>query len=71
MTTKTTRQHGRLQGDSLSPLLFCISFNLTGQMNMVGTGYEEHTKNTKISHVLYMDDFRLIGKIKEELQKQI
>jgi len=40
-------------------------------MNMVGTGYEEHTKNTKISHVLYMDDFRLIGKIKEELQKQI
>jgi len=53
-------------------MLFCISFNnLTEQMNAVSTGYEEHTNKTKISHLLYMDDFRLIGKTKEELQKQI
>jgi len=40
-------------------------------MNAVSTGYEEHTNKTKISHLLYMDDFRLTGKTKEELQKQI
>jgi len=28
-------------------------------------------KKTKISHLFYMDDFRLTGKTKEELQKQI
>ena len=36
----------------------------------MSTGYEEHTNKTKISHLLYMDDFRLIGKTKEELQKR-
>jgi hypothetical protein len=28
-------------------------------------------KTQKYQHLLYMDDFRLIGKTKEELQKQI
>jgi hypothetical protein len=54
ITTTTKRQHGRLQGDSLSPLLFCISFNyLTGQMNMVSTGYEEHTKKIQKYHIYF------------------
>jgi hypothetical protein len=37
----------------------------------LNTGYEEHTTNTKISHLLYVDDLKLIGKSEEELQKQI
>ena len=32
---------------------------------------EEHTTKTKISHLLYMDDLKLIAKSEEELQKQI
>ena len=45
------------QGDTLSPLLFCISLiPLTEQLNRLNTGYEEHTTKTKISHLLYMDD---------------
>jgi len=36
----------------------------------VNTGYEEHTTKTKISHLLYMDDLKLITKSEEELQKQ-
>jgi hypothetical protein len=37
----------------------------------VGTGYEECTTETKISHLLYMNDLKLIGKTWEELQKQM
>jgi hypothetical protein len=65
-------QCGIFQGDSLSPLLFCISLIPLGeQLNRLNTGYEEHTTKTKISHLLYMDDLKLIAKSEEELQKQI
>jgi len=37
----------------------------------LNTGYEEHTTKTKISHLLYMDDLKLIAKSEEELPKQI
>jgi len=65
-------QCGIFQGDSLSPLIFCICLiPLTEQLNRLNTGYEEHTTKTKISHLLYMDDLKLIAKPEEELQKQI
>ena len=63
---------GIFQGDSLSPLLFSIYLiPLTAQLNRLKTGYGEHTTKTKISHLLYMDDLKLIVKSEEELQKQI
>jgi hypothetical protein len=37
----------------------------------MNTGYKEHKKKTKISHLLYMDNLKLIAKLEEELQKQI
>jgi hypothetical protein len=65
-------QRGIFQGDSLSPLMFCICLTpLTEQLNRLNMGYEEHTTKTKILHLLYMDDLKLLGKSKEELQKQI
>jgi len=65
-------QRGIFQEDSLSPLLFCICLiPLTEQLNRLNTGYEEHTTKTKISHLLYIDDLKLIAKSEEELQKQI
>jgi hypothetical protein len=65
-------QCGIFQGDSLSPLLFCICLiPLTEQLNRLNTGYEEHITKTKISHLLYMDDLKLNAKSEEELQKQI
>jgi hypothetical protein len=65
-------QCGIFQGDSLSPLLFCICLiPLTEQLNRLNTGYEEHITKTKISHLLYMDDLKLITKSEEELRKQI
>jgi len=65
-------QRGIFQGDSFSPLLFCICLlTLTEQLNKLNTGYEEHTTKTKISHLLYTDDLKLIAKSEEEIQKQI
>jgi hypothetical protein len=65
-------QCGIFQEDSLSPPLFCICLlPLTEQLNELNTGYEEHTTKTKISHLLYMDDLKLIAKSEEEIQKQI
>jgi hypothetical protein len=37
----------------------------------LNTGYEEHTTKTKVSHLLYMDDLRLIRKTEEEFQKEV
>jgi len=63
---------GIFQGGSLSPLLFCICLiPLTKQLNRLNTGYEEHRTKTKISHLLYMDHFKLIANSEEELQKRI
>jgi hypothetical protein len=44
---------------------------LTEQLNRLNTGYEEHKMKTKISHLLYMDDLRLIAKSEKQLQRQI
>jgi hypothetical protein len=65
-------QRGIFQGDSLSPLLFCVcSIPLTEQLNRLNTGYEEHTIKTRISHLHYVHDLTLLSKSEEELQKQI
>jgi len=44
---------------------------LTEQLNSLNTEHEEHTTKTKMSHLLYVDDLKLIAKSGEELQKQI
>ena len=56
-------QCGLFQGDSLSPLLFCICLiPLPGHLNRLNTGYEDQTTKMKISHLLYMDDINLLPK---------
>ena len=65
-------QCGIFQGDSLSPLLFCICLiPLMEHLNRLNTVYEEQITKTKISHLLYMDDLKLIAKSEEEMRKQI
>ena len=64
-------QSGIFQGDSLTPLLFCICLIPLKQQHRLNTGYEEHITKTKISHLLYVDDLKLIAKSEEELRKQI
>ena len=45
--------------------------NNNNNNNNLNTGCEEYTTKTKILHLLYMDDLKLISKSEEELQKQI
>ena len=59
-------QCGIFQGDSISPLLFCICLiPLNEQMNRLNIGYEEYTTKTKISHLRHMDHLNLIVESKE------
>ena len=53
-------------------MLICICLiPLAEHLKRLNTGYEEHTTKTKISHLLYMDGFKLIAKSEERLQKQV
>jgi hypothetical protein len=61
---------GIFHGDSVSPLLFCIALiPLTLELNRSRCGYQVHGSERKISHLLYMDDLKLIGK--KELRDEI
>jgi len=57
---------GIFQGDSLSPLLFCISLiPLSIQLNNAGCGYQIMGKS--INHLFYMDDLKLFARNDNEL----
>ena len=60
-------KRGIFQGDSLSPLLFCISLiPLSLELNSSGYGYK--IGSNKISHLFYMDDLKLYAKDDNELE---
>ena len=61
-------QRRLFQGDSLSPLLFIIIFiPLSITLNSTSCGYLL-SKETPINHLSFMDDQKLYGKTKRELQ---
>ena len=58
------------QGDSFSLLLFCSSrMPLTNMLNK-RAGYEVKEEN-KVSHLCYMDDFKLFSRYKTKLQQDL
>ena len=60
-------RRGVFQGDSLSPLLFCISLiPLSLELNSSGYGYKIGTE--RITHLFYMDDLKLHAKVDCELE---
>jgi hypothetical protein len=65
-------RRGIFQGDSLSPLLFCVALiPLTHGLNRADCGYQVHGAGRKINHLLYMDDLKLLSRSEEELQNEI
>jgi len=58
--------------DSLSPLLFCIALiPLTNELNRADCGCQVHGTERKISHLLYMDDLKLLGRNGSDLKTEM
>jgi hypothetical protein len=63
---------GIFHGESISPLLFCIELiPLTNELNRVDCGYQVHGTESKISHLLYMDYLKLLGRNENDVQYEI
>ena len=61
-------ERGIFQGDSLSPLIFCIYLiPITNILRRAKSGYKL-AKNL-ISHLLYMDDLKIYSKNAEEMER--
>ncbi|XP_045477917.1 uncharacterized protein LOC123683063 [Harmonia axyridis] len=62
---------GIFQGDTLSPLWFCLALNLLSKLlNKSKYGYIiNKTRNCKINHQLYMDDLKLFAANREEMRR--
>ena len=68
MSDNINIKRGIFQGDSLSPLLFCISLiPLSLELNSLGYGYKIRTE--RITHLFYMDDLKLYAKDDSELER--
>ena len=65
-------RRGIFQGDSLSPLLFCIALiPLTNEPNRADRGYQVHGTERKISNLLYMDDLKPLGRNENDLKNEM
>jgi len=65
-------RRGIFQGDSLSPLLFCIALiPLTNELNRADCGNQVHGTERKISHLLYMDDLKLLCSNENDLKNEM
>ena len=70
-TGRIAIRRGIFQGDSLSPLLFCLSLvPLTNMLNSDNLGYVVQ-KEHRVSHLLYMDDLKLFAKDDNQLDQEL
>ena len=76
LTTKTTKvstdeiriRNGIFQGDSLSPLWFCLALNpLSTMLARTSSGYKL-AKETEITHLMYVDDIKLFAKSHNDMK---
>ena len=54
-------KRGIFQGDSLSPLLLCISL-IRLSLELDSLGYRYKIRTERITHLFYMDDLKLYAK---------
>jgi hypothetical protein len=63
-------KRGIYQGNSLSPLWFCLAINpLTNLLNSTGYGFNIRLYNnlSKLNHLLYMDEIKLYASKKNHI----
>lgn len=64
-------KRGVFQGDSLSPLWFCLALNpLSTLLNDTGYGFEikQNNESFRVSHLLYMDDIKAYAGTSKHLE---
>lgn len=70
-TNEITIKRGIFQGDSLSPLLFCIALApLTNMLNSERVGFEIDETH-KVNHLFYMDDLKLFARDEAQLKRAL
>ena len=52
-------------------LIFIAPIPLTNELNTADCGYQVHGTETKISHLLYMDDVKLLGRNENDLENEM
>ena len=71
-TEKISIKQGIFQGDSLSPLLFCLALvPLTSEINASGYGYKMNRNSVPISNLFYMDDLKLYASNDDQQQGEL
>ena len=64
-------RRGIFQGDTLSPLIYCVALiQLKNKLNRADCGYQVHGTERKISHLLYVDDLKLLGRNENDLKNE-
>lgn len=74
LDTAVDISRGIYQGDSLSPLLFCLAINpLSTLLNQTCSGYRIMPSNNQsyMSHLLYMDDIKIYSETPKQLSSMI
>jgi hypothetical protein len=68
-------QQGIYQGDSFSPLWFCLALNpLSYLLNRTNYGFGINSNNQemqRLNHLLYMDDIKLYAATNNQLQEHL
>ena len=71
VTTHTDRKRNISRRLPLA-IIFCIALiPLTNELNRANCGYQVHGTERKISHLLYMDGLKLIGRNEKDLEKEL
>ena len=67
-----TLKRGLFQGDSLSPLLFCLSIlPLSCALRENGEGFSGYSLGRPISHLLFMDDLKVYARDRASLARTV
>ena len=67
LKSKPTINSGIFQGDSLTPLLFCLTLiPLSKELNETGYGYSIQKRS--VNHLFYMEDLKLFAKDDNDLE---
>ena len=68
MSSNINIKRGIFQGDSLLPILFCISF-ITLSLELNSSGYRYKIVTEQVTYLFYMNDLNLYPKDDRELEE--